>query len=72
MRNRTPIVEDAQLYLEEILENKLPAHISYHNLSHTQGVVHAAQEIGQASGLSDNELEIIELACWFHDVGFAE
>ncbi|MEI9921076.1 MAG: Pycsar system effector family protein [Bacteroidota bacterium] len=54
------------------METKLPADITYHTVNHTVGVVDAALEIGKASGLSKDELEIVELACWFHDVGYSQ
>ena len=33
-------------------------------------VFEAATELGQNSNLSDEELEIIQVAAWFHDTGF--
>jgi predicted metal-dependent HD superfamily phosphohydrolase len=65
-------VEEASRTARNILETKLPDDITYHTLEHTKGVVDAALEIGKASGLTDDELEIVELACWFHDVGYSQ
>ena len=72
MRHRTAILEEASRYARDILETKLPVDITYHNVEHTETVVGAALEIGKASGLDKDELEIVELACWFHDVGYSE
>lgn len=72
MKTQSPIVSEAQHYAEEILVSKLPANVTYHNIQHTQTVVDAGQEIGLACGLNDEELEIIELACWFHDLGYTQ
>ena len=44
--------------------------LAFHNLSHTQDVVEAVQEIGQASGLSREDLEVVTIAAWLHDVGY--
>ena len=72
MEQRTAIIEEAATYAKDILETKLPADITYHTVNHTEGVVAAALEIGKASGLNKDELEIVELACWFHDVGYSQ
>jgi len=72
LRHSTAIAEEASRYAREILETKLPADITYHTVNHTEVVVEAALEIGKASGLNKDELEVVELACWFHDVGYSE
>lgn len=72
MNHTTAIAEEASRYARDILETKLPDDITYHNINHTESVVDAALEIGRASGLNRDELEIVELACWFHDVGYSQ
>ncbi|MEM9327299.1 MAG: Pycsar system effector family protein [Bacteroidota bacterium] len=64
------IVEKAQVFARKILEEELPEDVSYHSLEHTEFVVSAALEIGQHTGLSEEELEIVEVAAWFHDLGY--
>lgn len=44
--------------------------LSYHNFKHTVNVVENAIEIGKAEHLTAEELEIVILAAWFHDVGY--
>ncbi len=44
--------------------------ICYHNIDHVMDVVEAAENIGMASGLNDEELEIVLVAAWFHDTGY--
>ena len=72
MKNSTPIVDEAKVYALDILENKLPRNVCYHNVNHTKGVVDATLEIGRGSGLNEEELEIVQLAGWFHDIGYAQ
>lgn len=52
-----------------IAEN-FPDTITYHNLGHVSEVVKAAEKIGKAVGLKDEDLEIVMLAAWFHDIGY--
>ena len=64
------ITAKAADYIFELFKEKLPSELVYHNYRHTTEVVQAARKIGGAEGLAPEELEIVELACWFHDAGF--
>ena len=48
----------------------LNENLSFHCFSHTEEVVHAAEEIGKQSSLSDRDLETVIIAAWFHDTGY--
>ena len=66
------ITTKAEEFVLRYLKDKLsPAH-TFHTFGHASDVVSAAIDIAQGSGLSPDEVEIIELAAWFHDVGYAE
>lgn len=66
------ILEQTTDYVKKIFTNDLPKGCVYHNLHHTEEVVDAAKEIGENSGISDNELEILLIAAWFHDAGITK
>lgn len=57
-------------YIHDFINLHLPEWAVYHSLKHTSETVEACIEIGTGSGLSSEELEIIILAAWFHDVGY--
>lgn len=65
----TELVKRSKEYAEEVLGH-LPKEYSYHSLTHTQEVVAAAEEIGNETGLSPEQLELVIVAAWFHDVGY--
>jgi predicted metal-dependent HD superfamily phosphohydrolase len=44
-------------------------HCIFHNYNHTKETVAAGKEIAVGMQVSDDELETVLLACWFHDVG---
>ncbi len=67
---RSSILGEAQRYAQEILKNQLPENIVFHSFEHTRHVVGAVLEIASHSGVTDKELEILELAAWFHDLGY--
>ncbi len=62
--------EKASLHIKELFEEKLPEWAVYHNLSHTIDTVNACEEIGKHSGLSTEELDLLNISAWFHDAGY--
>lgn len=64
------ILEKTREYVSGLLEKSIPPYYYFHNLKHTENVAKAALEIGEASGLSTEELEIAQIAAWFHDIGY--
>ena len=66
----TNIVEKAQKFVLETLNEQLPNSYLYHNYTHTQRVVKHVNELIKAEQLDESEAEILQLAAWFHDVGY--
>lgn len=64
------IVKSASEFVSKLLKENLPSEFTYHNLIHACDVFDAVTELGKNSGLPDEELEIIQVAAWFHDTGF--
>ncbi len=44
----------------------------YHNLEHTKQVVKAAELIGNVTGFTEEEVEDLHIAAWWHDAGMLE
>jgi HD superfamily phosphodiesterase len=63
------IVSLASDYVTSLYENHLRKKITYHNFVHTKEVIETAKLIGENSGLSNEQMEILLLAAWFHDIG---
>jgi len=59
-------------FIFNLLKNELSPRVVYHNYNHTLKVVEAANEIALAEKVSDEDLEILLLAAWFHDTGFTK
>lgn len=66
------ILNKAKKKASRILSEKLSEDITYHTLNHTEFVVSAAIKIGAGEGLSGDDLELLELAAWFHDTGYSQ
>lgn len=65
------LIESVENYVLLFLKQKLSSDLVFHNLAHTSEVVKAAWEIGQCSDLNESEMEILIVAAWFHDCGYA-
>ena len=59
-----------ETFIFNLFKNELPPQVVYHNFEHTNQVVKHTFEIGTAEGVSDEDIEILLLAAWFHDIGF--
>lgn len=70
MSKESKIVSKAEEYVSGLFKQKLPENLLYHNLSHTNEVAEIAKELGEISKLSDSELEMLQVAAWFHDTGY--
>ncbi|PKP51206.1 MAG: HD family phosphohydrolase [Bacteroidetes bacterium HGW-Bacteroidetes-12] len=62
----------AEKYVFDLFKNANTSLLCYHNFKHTTEVVKSAEEIAKAEQISDDELEMVLLAAWFHDVGYLE
>ena len=60
---------DIQEELLDLLEQKLPDTLYYHNIKHTIDVVTEVELIGWAEGLKEEEILLLKLAALFHDSG---
>ena len=55
-----------------IYETYAPPENVYHNIHHTTEVVLAAREIAGVEEINDDDLELLLIAAWYHDVGYVE
>lgn len=67
----TSIIAAAQAYVTQTFQQHENDALVYHNLVHTQQVVDAATKIAAYYRLGGDELTIVLVAAWFHDIGYA-
>jgi predicted metal-dependent HD superfamily phosphohydrolase len=60
----------AEEHIIQFFEEKISPRFVFHDLDHTQSVVESVLEIGEGYELSDEDLELLQLAAWFHDLGY--
>jgi hypothetical protein len=66
------ITDEAEDYVFDLFRRTLPPHLVFHDFPHTRDVVRTARKIAKEIGISDEALEIVTLAGWFHDAGYTE
>ncbi|MFC4740968.1 Pycsar system effector family protein [Flavobacterium ponti] len=66
------LVNKAELFVTELFENVLEFKYTYHNINHTKSVVKAVEEIATNEKISEEDLEALLVAAWFHDCGYVE
>lgn len=65
------ILESTELYVKEFFERYISNKYAFHDIQHTRNVVSAVREIAaQYEDISEKEIELLELAAWFHDMGY--
>ena len=66
----TPLLERTKEYVGGFIGENFSEKICYHNIDHTLDVVEAAEKIGKYCKISNEDLEIVIIAAWFHDTGY--
>jgi len=64
------LVKKVESFIYDIFKEKATGDNVYHDITHTLGVVETAAKIGKAEEVSDDEIEILKIAAWFHDIGY--
>jgi predicted metal-dependent HD superfamily phosphohydrolase len=54
----------------QLLRDKLPAGLDYHNYNHTIDVLNAAIRIGEEEKISSDEMDLLKTAAVLHDAGY--
>jgi predicted metal-dependent HD superfamily phosphohydrolase len=63
-------IKKLEEFIEDLFREKIPEHLTYHDLVHTRYVAEQAKLIAQETGLTKDEMDIVLAATWFHDSGF--
>jgi len=66
------ILQKAEFFITDLYNKKLDKDFIFHSLDHTRRTVKAVNLIGEKEGVTPSDLEILNLAAWFHDAGYTE
>lgn len=68
----TSLLQDTEDFVREYFAENVPAKFVFHDFEHTVQTVAAVRLLGEGFQLDERELNIIQLATWFHDTGYAQ
>ena len=66
------ILKDVESYVISFLTEHLSDDLTYHSISHTKDVVRCVNELAAEQDFTKEEVEVLNLAAWFHDVGYTK
>ena len=66
------ILQDAEVFITKLFQERLDTKFSYHNLDHTKNVVLGIETLCKAEKLDEETKTVLLLAGWFHDAGYIE
>jgi predicted metal-dependent HD superfamily phosphohydrolase len=69
---REDVLGKSSTHVYELFKEHLPEDVLYHSYEHTVEAAKAADRIGRSEGLDGEDLTVVLLAAWFHDVGYIE
>ncbi|MDT8410860.1 MAG: DUF5706 domain-containing protein [Vicingaceae bacterium] len=64
------LLTEVEKHVFNLFKQGSNAKLVYHNFKHTNEVVKNVKEIAAAEKISDEELELVLIAAWFHDIGY--
>jgi HD superfamily phosphodiesterase len=64
------LVDESIEFVTDLFASSLPSSCLYHNLTHTKRVLKSTKEIIVNSNLTDDDIEVLELAAILHDTGY--
>ena len=66
------LIEQAEIFVCNLLKDNLSDLYSYHNFRHTSEVVSGVRKLAIAENLDELDSEIVLIAAWFHDTGYTK
>ncbi|WP_306639751.1 Pycsar system effector family protein [Sanyastnella coralliicola] len=70
MSDKNELISKCAEYVKSVFDEHATADLTYHNWEHTMMVHDAAKQIGEAEGVSQDELDCLRIAALFHDVAY--
>lgn len=66
----TPLVAAARGHVLQLWNAQHDARLVYHNFAQAAAVAEQAATIARAEGLPDTDRELVQIAAWFHNIGY--
>lgn len=66
------ILQEAEVFVTKLFQERLDTKFLFHNLDHTKSVVLGIETLCKAEKLDEETTTVLLLSGWFHDVGYIE
>lgn len=63
-------IDDLKRAILDLLDERLPENLFYHNRSHTKDVYEAAKDYSEREGIPNSDIKLLLAAALLHDTGF--
>lgn len=70
--NHTSLLKEAESFVEAFFAENVPAKYVFHDFEHTVQTVGAVKVLAEGCQLDAHTIELLQLATWFHDTGYAQ
>jgi predicted metal-dependent HD superfamily phosphohydrolase len=70
MMNYLGVLDQVRAHVASLFHTKKDDKLIYHNLIHTEQVVKSVVKIANHYRLSDHDFFVVNVAAWFHDIGY--
>ncbi|CDF80166.1 metal-dependent phosphohydrolase, HD domain [Formosa agariphila KMM 3901] len=64
------LLEQAELFVSNLFENKLSPKNFYHNIEHTKSVLDTVTQLAGRENCTEQDTQLLQMAAWFHDTGY--
>ncbi|MCB9331838.1 MAG: hypothetical protein H6574_12210 [Lewinellaceae bacterium] len=66
----TPLVTAARAHVLQLWNTQHDARLVFHNFAQAAAIAEQAGAISRAEGLPESDRELVQVAAWFHNVGY--
>ena len=66
------IIALAEAHVIDFFKRNIGAEYVFHDIQHVKNVVGAVKLVGEGCGINGRQIELLQLAAWFHDTGYVK
>ena len=70
--SHSSLLKEAESFVEAFFAENVPDKYVFHDFEHTVQTVGAVKVLAEGCQLDAHTIELLQLATWFHDTGYAQ
>jgi predicted metal-dependent HD superfamily phosphohydrolase len=68
----TSLLKETETFIQAFFAENVPDKYIFHNFEHTVQTVAAVKAIAEGCQIAEQDIQLLQLATWFHDTGYAQ